>query len=45
MCFMAIANSRLSDNENKSTVQDPGVALLKLDANEQAHSHNRLEAR
>lgn len=43
--FMTITNSRLSDNENKCTTQDPGVTLLKLDASEQACSHSRLEAR
>lgn len=31
MPFMAIANSKLNDNENKPTVQDPGVTLLKLE--------------
>lgn len=45
ICFMAIANSKLNDNENKHTMQDPGVTLLKLDASEQACSHNRWEAR
>lgn len=38
MPFMAIANPKLDDNENKPTMQDPGVTLLKSDASEQAYT-------
>lgn len=41
---MTTANLKLNDKENESTMQDPGVTLLKLNASEQACSHSKLEA-